>query len=66
MCKGNGVAPAGWAVISICILNTHGKKGHGAKFVWPITKLKKHLYAILYVDDTDLLHFDLTQNKAVD
>jgi hypothetical protein len=41
MCKGNGVTPAGWAVISICILNTHGKKGHGAKFVCPITKLKK-------------------------
>jgi hypothetical protein len=41
MCRGNGAAPAGWALISICILNAHGKKGHGAKFVCPITKLEK-------------------------
>jgi hypothetical protein len=31
MTQGNGALPAGWAVISICILNAHGKKGHGAK-----------------------------------
>jgi hypothetical protein len=53
-------------VISICILKAHGKKGHGAKFVCPITKLEKHLSAILYVDDTDLLHIDLTNTETVD
>jgi hypothetical protein len=52
--EGNGVSPAGWAVISIVILNAHGKKGHGAKFICPITKLSSHLSAILYVDNTDL------------
>ena len=31
--QGNGAAPAGWAVISITILNAHKKKGHGGKFV---------------------------------
>ena len=46
LCQGNGASPAGWAVISICILNVHGKKGHGAKFICPITKLKHHLSAI--------------------
>jgi hypothetical protein len=30
--QGNGASLAGWAVISICILGAHGKKGHGAKF----------------------------------
>ena len=45
LCQGNGALPAGWAVISICILNVHGKKGHGAKFMCPITKLKHHLSA---------------------
>ncbi len=35
LCQGNGAAPAGWAVISICILGAHGKKGHGAKFLCP-------------------------------
>jgi hypothetical protein len=66
MCQGNGAAPAGWVVISICIQNAHSKKGHGAKRLCPIPKLEKHLSAILYVDDTDLLHIDLTQNKTVD
>jgi hypothetical protein len=65
MCQGNGASPAGWAVISICILNAHGKKGHGTKFICPVTKLEKHLSAILYVDDTDILHIDLTQNEWV-
>ncbi len=49
LCQGNGTLPAGWAVISICILNAQGKKEHGAKFVCPITKLKHHLSAILYM-----------------
>ena len=29
LCQGNGVAPAGWAVISITILHAHKAKGHG-------------------------------------
>ena len=36
LCQGKGAAPAGWTVISITILNTHNKKGHGGKFVCPI------------------------------
>ena len=66
MCQGNGASPAGWAVISICILSAHGKKGHGAKFICPVTKLKRHLSAILYVDDTDILHIDLTRDERVE
>ena len=31
LCQGNVALPAGWAVICICILRAHGKKGHGAK-----------------------------------
>jgi hypothetical protein len=53
-------------VISICIIGAHGKKGHGTKFICPITHLKHHLSAILYVDDTDLLHIDLSKNETVD
>ena len=26
LCQGNGASPAGWAVISICILRVHGKR----------------------------------------
>jgi hypothetical protein len=47
LCQGNGAAPAGWAMISIYILRAHGKKGHGEKFLCPITKLQQHLSAIL-------------------
>ena len=38
LCQGNGAAPAGWAVISITILNTHKRKGHGSHFVCPILR----------------------------
>jgi hypothetical protein len=31
--QGNGALPAGWAVISICILGAHRKKGHGPNFI---------------------------------
>jgi hypothetical protein len=51
-------------VISICILQAYRKKGHGAKFLCPITNLKQHLSAILYVDNTDILHIDLTKDKS--
>jgi hypothetical protein len=64
--QGNGASPVGWAVISICILGAHGKKGHGAKFHCPKSKLKQHLSAILYVDNTDILHINLTEDKSVD
>ncbi len=63
--QGNGASLAGWAVISIVILNAHGKKEHGAKFVCPITRLTSHLSAILYVDDTDLLHINLEEDESV-
>jgi hypothetical protein len=63
--QGNGASPAGWAVISIVILNAHGKKGHGAKFICPITKLSFHLSVILYVDNTDLLHSNLEEDESV-
>jgi hypothetical protein len=65
VCQGNGASLAGWVVISICILNANSRRGHGAKFVCPITKLEKHLLVILYVNDTDLLYIDLTKNETV-
>jgi hypothetical protein len=66
LCQGNGASPAGWAVISICIIGAHRKKRHGAKFLCPITQLQHHLSAILYINDTDLLHINLTKNESVD
>ena len=62
--QGNGVSPAGWAVISVMILCAHGKKGHSATILCPITNLSATLSAILYVDDTDLLHINLDGNET--
>jgi hypothetical protein len=63
--QGNSASTSGWAVISIIILNAHRKKGNDAKFVCPITKLSSHLSAILYVDNTDLLHINLEEDESV-
>ena len=52
------------AVVSICIISAHKKKGHGAHFTCPITKLKSHLAGIIYVDDTDLVHFRMDEDQG--
>ena len=57
--QGNGAASAGWCVISIVILRAHGKKGHGAQFIAPMSLVHSSLSAILYVDNTDLLHINM-------
>ncbi len=65
LCQGNGAVPDGWAVISIMILDVHKRKGHGGHFVCPISNLTVHLAAILFVDDTNILHVNLCGNKKV-
>ena len=57
LCQGNGASPAGWTVVSIRLINAHKKKGHGGHFLCPITKLKSRFAGVIYVDDTDLIHF---------
>ena len=54
-----------WAVISITMLNAHKKKGHGGKFVCPISQRTGHLAAILFVDDNDLIYIDMDQYQTV-
>ncbi len=66
LCQGNGASPAGWAVVSICIISTHKKKGHGAHFTCPITKLKSHIAGIIYEDNTDLVHFRMDKDQGKD
>jgi len=66
LCQGNGASPAGWAVVSICILSAHKKRGHGAHFTCPITKLKSHIAGIIYVDNTDLVHFRMDEDQGKD
>ena len=64
--QGNGAAPAGWAVVSITIIQAHKKEGHGATFLCPITQYRHDAAGILYVDDTDLIHLNLEEEESVE
>jgi hypothetical protein len=63
--QGNGAAPAGWCAISIVILRAHGAKGHGAHFMAPMSQVRSSLSAILYVDDTDLIHINMNADESI-
>ena len=52
-------------MISIVILQSHRKKGHGAHFIAPISLVRSSLSAILYVDDTDLLHINVDVEESI-
>ena len=63
--QGNGTSLAGWYIISIMILRAHGAKGHGAHFIAPMSHVRSSLSAILYVDDTDLLHLNMDSDETI-
>jgi hypothetical protein len=52
-------------VISIVILRAHGAKGHGAHFIALMSFVRRSLSAILYVDDTDLLHINMDADELI-
>ena len=64
MCQGNGAAPAAWAVISITIVGAHKRQGHGGFFVCPVSKITGTLAAVIFVDDTDLLHIRMEKDET--
>ena len=53
-------------VVSIVILNAHKKQGHGATFRCPISSSSSNLAAIIFVDDTDLLHLNMTRMESLE
>jgi hypothetical protein len=46
------------------ILRVHGAKGHGAHFIAPMSHVQSSLSAILYVDNTDLLHLNMEGDET--
>ena len=64
LCQGSGATPAGWEVISIKILCAHKIKVHGGQFLCPISNLTGHLAALLFVDDTDMIHINLKAEET--
>jgi hypothetical protein len=65
MCQGNGTAPAGWIVDSIATIQAHKRKGHGIHLLCPITNKMIYLAGTLFVDNTDLKHFNLNKRETV-
>ncbi len=63
--QGNEASSAGWCIISIMILRAHGAKGHGAQFIAPMSQVRQSLLAILYVNDTGLLHLIMEGDESV-
>jgi len=55
--QGNGVAPPGFSAVSSLIVNAYKRLGHGARITTSLVKRLVHLCAVMYVDDTDLLHW---------
>jgi hypothetical protein len=65
MCQGIGVAPVGWTVHSIAIIQAHKQKGHGIHLQCLVSKKTIHLAEMLFIDNTGLEHFDLTKRETV-
>lgn len=64
--QGSRVAPGAWSEISTVIITAYKTSGHGAVFEAAWSGLVLVIAALLYVDDTDLLHMSknlLTTDK---
>ena len=53
-------------MVSITIIHAHKKEGHGATFLCPITKFHHKVAGILYVDDTDITHLDMSKDETLE
>lgn len=55
--QGSGAAPAAFSAISALVVNAYRRMGNGAKLTSSYTARMFCLAAVMYVDDTDLLHW---------
>jgi hypothetical protein len=55
-----------WTVTSITMIQAHKRKGHGVHLLCPITKTLLHLAGTLFVDDTDLKHFNINKSERIE
>ncbi len=54
--QGSGAAPATWTAVSTAIVDTYKRKGYGASLYAGHNDSSLNVAALLYVDDTDLIH----------
>ena len=55
--QGNCMAPPGFLALSSMIVRAYRRMGHGARLTSVMSVRMFLLAAIMYVDDTDLLHW---------
>jgi hypothetical protein len=55
--QGSGAAPPGFLALSSLIVNAYCRLGHGAQILSSFSRRLFHLAAVMYVDDTNLLHW---------
>jgi hypothetical protein len=63
--EGNRAPQVGWAVVSIAILMAHKQWGHGAIFLCPISDAFQQVSTIMYDNDTDSLHINMTEDESI-
>ncbi len=66
LCQGNGAAPAGWLTTNITMIRAHKRKDQGVHLINPITDGHLHFVGTIYVDETDLEHFDMCTVETVE
>jgi hypothetical protein len=59
LAQGNGAAPPGFLAVSTLMIEVYKRLGHGSNFVSAWSGDAFFLAAILYVDDSDLLHLSM-------
>lgn len=55
--QGSGASPPGFLALSSLIVNAYKRQGHGAKIHPALMGRLFYLAAVMYVDDTDILHW---------
>ncbi len=60
--QGNGASPLAFLALSSFFLNAYRRIGHGAKILSSYTQRLFHLTAVMYVNDTNLLHWPGTSS----
>jgi hypothetical protein len=55
--QGSGASPPGFLALSSLIINAYRQMGHGAKILSSFSCHLFHLTVVMYVDDTNLLHW---------
>jgi hypothetical protein len=66
LAQGSGASPAAWCAISTVIVHAYKSKGFGAGFYSVMSRAFLSLAALLYMDDTDLLHMSRCDDERVE